>query len=105
MEKLPSYQWRNNRYLEALKEFEPADPQAGKIVDKLVRGMDRATVQALNQVVAQMEKTFKENIAGQSSQQTQQSAQMKMVFLVLPCWVLRLSSFYLLSSAVTWWDN
>lgn len=28
-----------------------------------------------------MEKTFKENIAGQSLQQTQQSAQMKMVFL------------------------
>ncbi len=71
----------NNRYLEALKEFEPANPQAGKNVDKMVQGMDRATVQALNQVVAQMEKTFKENIAGQSLQQTQQSAQMKMVFL------------------------
>jgi methyl-accepting chemotaxis protein len=40
----------HQRYLEALKNFNPAHPAAGQEVDKLVRGMDRAFTERLGKL-------------------------------------------------------
>ncbi|MCX7175907.1 MAG: hypothetical protein NT159_18675, partial [Proteobacteria bacterium] len=53
------------RYREALKQFDKADQNAGKAVDKLVKGMDRDTATGMEKVVSQIEKHFAERIAVQ----------------------------------------
>lgn len=40
------------KYLEALKEFDPAKPESPQLVDKLVRGMDREPTKKLDEIVA-----------------------------------------------------
>lgn len=39
-----------DKYRNALESFDPKDPQAGQNVDKLVKGMDRATVKSIAQL-------------------------------------------------------
>jgi methyl-accepting chemotaxis protein len=44
-----------NKYRDALKRFDSSDAQAGHTVDKLVKGMDRATGEGLTKLVAKIE--------------------------------------------------
>lgn len=53
------------RYREALKQFDQADSNAGKIVDKLVRGMDRDAAAGMAQIVTEIETHFGERVAAQ----------------------------------------
>jgi methyl-accepting chemotaxis protein len=46
-----------NKYREALESFSQRDPEAGKKVDKLVSGIDRATASGMDKVVAGVEKS------------------------------------------------
>jgi methyl-accepting chemotaxis protein len=43
------------KYREALKSFDKSDPAAGKVVDGLVKGLDRATAEGMTKVVTQIE--------------------------------------------------
>ncbi|MFA6314072.1 MAG: methyl-accepting chemotaxis protein [Sterolibacterium sp.] len=54
-----------SRYRDALKQFDRADKNAGKEVDKLVKGMDRDAAAGMEKVVTQIEKHFAERIAVQ----------------------------------------
>jgi methyl-accepting chemotaxis protein len=45
-----------DKYLSALKTFDPANPEAGKIVDKSVKGIDRAATDAMNKLSQVLEK-------------------------------------------------
>jgi methyl-accepting chemotaxis protein len=49
------HQRLGERYRTALKSFEPGNPQAGQVVDKLVKGMDRATSAAMDELVRRIE--------------------------------------------------
>lgn len=50
------------RYRDALGHFDKADPNAGKAVDKLVRGLGRRTGTAMDKTVSAVEKHYAENI-------------------------------------------
>ena len=43
------------KYRAALAQFNPARPDGGLLVDKLVRGIDRAPTQAINAIIAQID--------------------------------------------------
>ena len=45
-----------NQYLAALKAFEPANPETGKIVDKSVKGIDRTATEAMNKLSETLER-------------------------------------------------
>ncbi|MEC5400242.1 methyl-accepting chemotaxis protein [Uliginosibacterium sp. H1] len=46
-----------SKYREALRSFNPRDPDAGKKVDRLVSGIDRATAGGMDKLVASMEQS------------------------------------------------
>jgi len=48
------------KYREALKSFDQSNPEAGKVVDRLVKGLDRPTSQAMNEFVASLQHTSAE---------------------------------------------
>ncbi|WP_417071184.1 methyl-accepting chemotaxis protein [Niveibacterium terrae] len=56
------------KYREALKSFDPADPEAGKKVDRQVKGMDRALSAALSELSASVEKSSAERASLQLSE-------------------------------------
>ena len=53
------------KYREALKQFYKADPNAGKIVDKQLRGIDRDAAAGMEKVVSTVEKHFAQRVAAQ----------------------------------------
>ncbi|OIQ95518.1 methyl-accepting chemotaxis protein CtpH [mine drainage metagenome] len=50
------------RYRDALRHFDKTDPNTGKAVDKLVRGLSRQTGTAMDKTVSAVEKHYAENI-------------------------------------------
>jgi len=48
------------RYRQALKSFDPAQPQSGMAVDRLVQGIDREPTAAIDQLVTETEKLAEE---------------------------------------------
>ena len=50
------------RYRDALSHFDKTDPNTGKAVDKLVRGLGRQTGTAMDKTVSAVEKHYAENI-------------------------------------------
>ena len=68
------------RYREALADFRHDDPHAGKQVDKRVRGMDRATVAAMEQLVNAMEVEFARRIAGANEESRRIGREIAAVF-------------------------
>lgn len=55
-----SHTQMGTKYREALKSFDKADANTGKTVDKLVKGMDRATSDGMEKIVTQIEKQLAE---------------------------------------------
>ena len=55
------------KYREALKQYKPEDPTAGKQVDALVKGMDRPLATALAALISHIEKTTKTQAEAQIS--------------------------------------
>lgn len=56
------------RYRSALEQFDKTDTDAGKIVDKLVRGMDRDAAAGMAQIVTEIEAHFAARVAAQIDQ-------------------------------------
>jgi methyl-accepting chemotaxis protein len=52
---LASHLEMRDKYLTALQSFDPANPEAGKIVDKLVKGVDRDTTEAMSKLAVELE--------------------------------------------------
>ena len=71
------------KYLAALVKFNAADPQTGKAIDLLVRGIDRTTTDGMTKVVADIEKIVDERIAAQIEDGLAQAAQTQKTFLLL----------------------
>ena len=56
------------KYREALKSFDPVDPEAGKKADRQVKGMDRALSAALSELSSRVEKSSAERASQQLSE-------------------------------------
>jgi len=54
-----------DKYREALKQFDRADSNAGKTVDKLVKGIDRATTAGVEKIVTDIEMRMTERMSTQ----------------------------------------
>ena len=67
-------------YGEALKQFDAADPNTGKVVDKLVKGIDRPASEGMQAVVGQIETRFAQRIEGQIGEISALSEQSKLQF-------------------------
>jgi len=60
------------RYREALTQFDASKPDAGQVVDKLVKGMDRAPTEALDQIVEQVRgRAVQDHLATEAMAQSQ----------------------------------
>ncbi len=73
------------RYRDALKSFKKDEPNAGKAVDKLVKGMDRETADGMEKVVAHIEKHIADRMAAgiENGQASYESARNIFIALML----------------------
>ncbi len=55
-------------YREAIKSYDPENPLAHRVVDKLVKGIDRAPTKQIDDIVAMVQKFESEAAAGRSAQ-------------------------------------
>ncbi len=55
-------------YREAIKSYDPNDPIAHRVVDKLVKGIDRAPTTQIDEIVAMVQKFESEAAAGRAEQ-------------------------------------
>ena len=63
-EALQAHQELGNNYLTALVQYDSANPESAKVVDALVKGMDRAPTAKIDQIVAHIQGHSKKLIAG-----------------------------------------
>ena len=68
------------RYRAALKNFDPQQADAGKQVDREVRGIDRATVSGMDQQVAEIERLSEASLTAQLQQTHDFGRHMQMTF-------------------------
>ena len=71
------------RYREALSKFDKADSNAGKAVDKLVKGVDRATTAGMNKLTDEGERHFAERIGARIENADLNSQQIKSLFVLI----------------------
>ena len=71
------------KYLAALSTFNAADPQTGKTIDLLVRGIDRTTTEGMTKLVGDVEKIVDERIATQIEEGRAETEETKNAFLIL----------------------
>lgn len=71
------------KYLEALKSFDAKDPNAGKLVDQLVKGMDRATSDGISLLVSRIEKDYAATVAESQAQAEQTSVTARNSFIII----------------------
>ena len=79
-------------YLAALEKFDPADPQTGKHVDALVKGMDRTTTAGMNTLVDKLEQQFEQRITEEIAKAERQSHDATQLF-----WVVSLISLFVVA--------
>lgn len=60
------------QYLQALKVFDQHNPESGKEIDKQVKGLDRPTNEAMNKLVADIERHFASQLAQQQQEANQE---------------------------------
>jgi len=53
-----------DKYLSALSAFDPANPEAGKVVDKSVKGIDREATEVMNKLSQTLEKKISTDFSG-----------------------------------------
>lgn len=71
------------KYREALKHFDKTDPNSGKQVDKLVRGMDRDAASGMEKVVTSIEQHVAQRIASQMEDSQSSYASSRLIFSIL----------------------
>ncbi len=71
------------RYREALDAFSRNDPEAGKQVDKRVRGMDRSTVAGMEQLVAEVESALSRRIGDEIAESERLGGETKHLFAAI----------------------
>lgn len=71
------------RYREALDAFSRDDPEAGKQVDKRVRGMDRSTVAGMEQLVAEVESALSRRIGDEIAESERLGGETKRLFAAI----------------------
>ncbi len=71
------------KYRAALQQFDKADPNAGRVVDKLVRGLDRATVSGLDKLSEEGRSRFSTHVAEQAETARRNALQTRIVFLAI----------------------
>jgi methyl-accepting chemotaxis protein-1 (serine sensor receptor) len=84
-------------YLNALKQFDPANPESPKIVDALVKGMDRPPTKQIDDIVAYIGEQARVSAAAVSddSARAHRSAAMSLGIMIL--------ATVLLGGAIVWW--
>ncbi len=80
------------KYREALKLYDRANPQAGLVVDRAVRGIDRAPTEAITKLVAELKKFSEESSAAQLAESRALYLSIRSVML----WALALTAAALL---------
>ncbi len=84
-------------YMAALKEFDPANPDSYKILDKAVQGMDRPPTKKIDEIVefidAQSKKNAAESVA--AAEAANRSANIKLLITLLVTAVV--------GTAIVWW--
>jgi methyl-accepting chemotaxis protein-1 (serine sensor receptor) len=75
----------NTNYLKALEQFDSANPDSPKIVDGLVKGMDRAPTAKIGDIVTFMQKQNKDGAAAamKANAEAQQAATIQLGLIVL----------------------
>ena len=73
------------RYREALKQFDPAKPDSGQVVDKLVKGMDREATDDFDRIVQEIQAEAARVAEANTTRVTQQvsSAQLALILGVI----------------------
>ena len=71
------------RYRSALEQFDRNDPDAGKVVDKLVRGMDRDASAGMASIVSEIEAHFAERVDAQIAQAEARYESARNIFVAL----------------------
>jgi methyl-accepting chemotaxis protein len=84
-------------YLNALKQFDPANPESPKIVDALVKGMDRPPTKQIDDIVAYIGEQARVSAAAVSddSARAHSSAAMSLGIMI--------AATVLLGGAIVWW--
>ncbi|MEI7429925.1 MAG: methyl-accepting chemotaxis protein [Betaproteobacteria bacterium] len=71
------------KYREALKQFDKADPNSGKGVDKLVKGMDRDAASGMEKVVGTIEQHYTQLVVAQIEDSKASYATARLTFSTL----------------------
>jgi methyl-accepting chemotaxis protein-1 (serine sensor receptor) len=84
-------------YLNALKQYDSAKPESPKVVDGLVKGMDRAPTKKIDDIVAFIGEQARLSAASvaQDSAKANRSAAMSLMFMI--------AATVLLGGAIVWW--
>ncbi|WP_395401980.1 methyl-accepting chemotaxis protein [Pseudoduganella sp. UC29_106] len=84
-------------YLNALKQYDPANPESPKIVDALVKGMDRPPTKQIDDIVAYIGEQARVSAAAVSddSARAHRSAAMSLGIMIV--------ATVLLGGAIVWW--
>jgi len=90
------------KYRHALKSFDVADPAAGKKVDGLVKGMDRATDKGLEAIVDKIQKAESAHLDEQrrEAEQAHRSTRLTMIVLLLVGAGIAVALTYLISKHI-----
>ena len=83
-EALQAHEELGKNYLTALAQYDSANPESAKVVDALVKGMDRAPTAKIDQIVAHIQTHSKQLIAGaaQANASAQRDANMVILSVV-----------------------
>lgn len=71
------------RYRDALKSFDTKDPNAGKAVDKLVKGMDKPTSAGISKLVDRIEKEYTAKLAESQVEAEQSYVMARNIFILI----------------------
>lgn len=71
------------RYREALKTFDANEPNSGKAVDKLVKGIDRPTSEGISQLVERIEKEYAAELSEAQIEAEQSYVKARNVFALI----------------------
>ena len=71
------------KYLDGLGKFDRADPNAGKVVDKLFRGVDRPAEAAMEKLIDEVEKEMERRNKAQDAAAESESVRVRWVFIAV----------------------
>jgi len=86
------------KYGEALKQFDKTNPEAGKLVDKLVKGIDRDASEGMEKAVGSIETLISQRIDAQTQETQASYASARLLFSLLV--LLGLGLAFALSAAI-----